>query len=123
MGRCRPDTVVPSDTSVRPLLVVDVEPGADHHLSLEDAVELLAVEHLVAHRAVEALDEGILLRARLLDEDRLDTARPQPVDHRRRDELAAVVRAGSFGCPVLIEKLLEETDDVPGPDGAGDVGP
>jgi hypothetical protein len=42
---------------------------ADHDARFEHGAEQLAVEDLVAHRAVEALDVGVLLRRCLLDED------------------------------------------------------
>ena len=41
--------------------VVLDEPLADHDAGLEHAGELFAVEDFVAHRAVEALDERVLL--------------------------------------------------------------
>ena len=54
----------------------------------------LAVEDLVAHRAVEALDERVLLRAGLLDERLTDALKFfEVVGELLGDELAAVVRA------------------------------
>ena len=58
--------------------VVFDEPFADHDLGFEEACELFAVEDFVAHRAVEALDERVLLRAAFLDERRLDALLGQP---------------------------------------------
>ena len=52
--------------------VVLDDPALDHHAGLEQAVALFAVEYVVAHRSVEALDERVLLQAALLDERRLD---------------------------------------------------
>jgi hypothetical protein len=39
-----------------------VEPALDLDSGLEQEVELLAVQQLVSHRAVEALDERVLIR-------------------------------------------------------------
>jgi hypothetical protein len=55
------------------------------------------VQHLVAHLAVEALDEGVLLWTRLLHEDRVHAALSQPLDDRRRDQLSTVVGADATG--------------------------
>jgi hypothetical protein len=48
--------------------VVLLDPGVDQHARFEQAVELFAVQEPISHRAVEALDERVLLRAALLDE-------------------------------------------------------
>lgn len=51
----------------------------------------LAVEFRVAHRAVEALDLGVLLRAALFDEDLGGAQRRKPASEATADEPAAIV--------------------------------
>ena len=58
--------------------VVLDQPLADHDAGLEHVVELFAVEHLVAHRAVEAFHERVLLWTAFLDERGLDALLGQP---------------------------------------------
>ena len=101
-----------SQAEVRPLAVVDVQPGGGDDPGLEDSLELLSVEDLVPRRPVEALDERILLRTSLLDEDGLNTALLQKGDDRRREELTAVVGADPGGRPVLLEEPLHKGDDI-----------
>ena len=48
--------------------VVFIDPLVQNDLGLEHGAEQLAVEDLVAHRAVEPLDIGVLLRRALRDE-------------------------------------------------------
>jgi hypothetical protein len=61
---------------VRAQGVVLVEPAGDHDPGLEQALELLAVQELVAHHAVEALDVRVLLRTAILDERLPHATRP-----------------------------------------------
>lgn len=62
--------------------VVFLDPAGDHDPCLERAVEVLAVEDLVAHRAVEALHVGVLLRGAPLDKM---GSTPRPASHSRVD--------------------------------------
>jgi hypothetical protein len=80
-------------------IVVLLDPGGDHDPGLEQAVELLAVQQLVAHRAVEALEVGVLLRAALLDEGLPHAPLGKPVGKRGGDELAPLSDRSSCGCP------------------------
>src|SRR5437870_8064683 len=91
--------------------VVLLVPGVDEHARFEHRVELLDVEQITAHRAVEALNEGVLLRAGLLDEHRGDTLFGQPRDHACRDELPAIVRADRLWASVGLEQFCEVSDD------------
>jgi len=64
---------MPSPQCGRSVLYSSIQ-AAIRNARFEQAVELFAVQELVAHRAVEALDEGVLLRCALLDEELLDAA-------------------------------------------------
>jgi len=63
---------------VRPFGVVVLDPVPDQDPGLGQGVEGLPVEQLVAHRAVEPLDEADLLRAGLGDLDRVHALLAQP---------------------------------------------
>ena len=75
------------------LCVVASAPIGDDDLGLEQGVKELAVEELVAHGSVEALDEGVLLGAALLDEGDGHPLLDESAGERRRNELATVVGA------------------------------
>jgi hypothetical protein len=57
-----------AEAAMRSLAVVTIDPVGHHDACLEQAVELFAVQQLVAHRAAKAFEERVLLRAALLDE-------------------------------------------------------
>jgi len=78
---------------VRPDPVVRVAPHLDQDLRLEQGVEALSVQALVAQPAVERLDVAVLPGAARLGEQRLHVDPPQPAAPRPRRELRAVVRA------------------------------
>src|SRR5690349_13796383 len=82
-----------SETAVWSLRVVLLVPGVDEHTCFEHRSELLDVEQIAAHGSVEALHEGVLLLAGLLDEHRCDALLGEPRDHACGDELPAIVRA------------------------------
>ena len=52
--------VRPPKRGVGSVGVVLLPPALDNDLSLQEGAELFDVEELVAHAAVEALDEGVL---------------------------------------------------------------
>jgi len=106
---------------VRTHRVVLVDPVTNHDSRFEEAVELLAVQELVAHRVVEALDERVLLRATTLDERGLDAALCQPLAEAASDALAAVVGAQQLGMPMPLEQPGELLDDLAGADRASDA--
>ncbi len=78
---------------MRSPLVVLLHPAGDDDAHLEDAVGLFAIERLMVHGAVEALDVGILLRVALLDEGRLHSMLGEPIQQRGGDEFPPVVGA------------------------------
>lgn len=53
---------------MRVMLVVSGDPGVDDHPGLKDRDKALTVWDLVAHRAVEAMGELVLLRGTRSDE-------------------------------------------------------
>jgi hypothetical protein len=57
-----------AEAAMRSLAVETIDPVGDHDAFLEQAVELFAVQQLVAYRAAKAFEEPVLLRAALLDE-------------------------------------------------------
>ena len=65
-----PRSVAHAQRAVRTVVVVALDEPVDQHPGLGDAVEDLGVEQLAAHRAVEAFDIAVLLRAAFLDERR-----------------------------------------------------
>ena len=71
--------------------VVLGDPVGDHDPGFEHRVELLDVETLAAHAAVEAFDEGVLPEAGLLDEGTDYSLLADPGSNRLGDELASVV--------------------------------
>jgi hypothetical protein len=70
--------------AVGSVLVVVDPPVLDEHLGLEEAVEVSAVEQLVAQAAVERLDPGVLPRGAGVDEHGADIVEPTPSRPRRR---------------------------------------
>src|ERR687892_300165 len=101
-------------------LVVFTDPVPKDDPGLEDRVELFTVQLLISHGAVEALHEGILLRAPLLDECRDHPAVSEPGDHGLGDELTAVVGAEDPGPAMDPEQLFEAGDHVAGADRGAD---
>lgn len=74
-----------------PAFVVVNAPGLNDLPRFGHPREPMLVEALVAHRAVEALDEGILHRLAWLDEQVLHTMRVGPARQRLACELRSVV--------------------------------
>jgi hypothetical protein len=54
------DWRLPAKCAVGSLVIVFVSPVAEEHLRLEETVELLAVQELVAQTSVERLDPAVL---------------------------------------------------------------
>src|SRR5262249_14438701 len=79
--------------AVWPLVVVRPLPLLAQHLRLQRAGELLDVEQLVAHLAVERLAVAVLPRRPRLDVQRLQPRLGHPRPDRPGDELRAVVAA------------------------------
>ena len=104
-----------------PFVVVD-PPVLCQYLSLEEAVEELAVQVLVAHAAVERLDPGVLPRRAGLDEDRRRRVEPAPVRDGMSDELRTIVKPEIHGIATLAGDLVQDCNDVIGVDRAVDHG-
>ena len=84
---------------MRPVFVVVGQPGVGSVLHLADGVEQPGVEHLLAEAAVEAFDEGVLVRLAGLDEQKLDPVLLGPVDERVGRQLGALSRRIASGRP------------------------
>jgi len=98
-------------------VVVDA-PVLEEHLSLEQTVEELTVQELVAQSAVERLDPGVLPWRSRVDEDGVDAGEPAPVDHGIGNELGSVVEAQVGRRSSLGHQLLQAAHDGVCPDGA-----
>ena len=75
---------------MRTVDIVGVAPVGIENLGLQDAVEDLAGEELIAGPAVEAFDVRVLPGRAGVDEGGLGTSLPTPVLERRSDELRPV---------------------------------
>ena len=89
------------DPMRRALEIVFTPPVGQHHLELEQGVELLAVQELVAEPTVEVLDPGVLPRWTRVDEHCLGTGEPVPVDQDIGDELGLASKQTYTGTPRL----------------------
>jgi hypothetical protein len=76
---------------VRPIVVVGSQPLVRDRLDLGQGREDVGVEHLLAVRAVEAFDEGVLIGLAGLDVAELDRVLLTPVREDLRGELGTVV--------------------------------
>lgn len=103
-----------TQSAVRTVLVVLVDPTSDHDARFGQGLELLDVEQVNAHRAIEALDGSVMLRRTLLDERQRDTARrpsvAPSVAARRRTSTPVSLRL-----LVLPPALLESASESLGP--------
>jgi len=95
---------------VRANLVVVVHPLTHYHLRLQESVEELPVQQLVSHLPIEALDIPVLPRAARLDEQRHRPHVSQPLSHRVRRELTAVVASHVLRCTTADEELKERAE-------------
>jgi hypothetical protein len=82
---------------VGPLGVVGREPGVGDLPHLVEGVEEIGVEDLLAKRAIEPLDEGILIRLPGLDVADTDTLRPAPLGEGFRSTSTGSTSDGSTG--------------------------
>ncbi len=82
-------------------VVVDVAPNEVEDSGLEDRVEDLAVEELVAERGVEALHERVLPGAAGLDVDGAGAGEPTPITNCSGYQFRPVVHADALGCTAL----------------------
>jgi len=79
--------------AVGPVQVVVDAPVLDEHLGLEQGIEPLAVEEVVAKATVERLDPGVLPWGSRVDEDRVRAVEAAPVGDCVGDELGSVIEA------------------------------
>src|SRR5229473_5910638 len=93
-------------------VVVDVAPVEVEDPCLEDGVEDLAIEELVAEPGVEALDEWVLPRATRLDVQGASAGESAPITNRARDQLRSVVHPDAFGGAALGLGLVEHVDHI-----------
>ena len=85
---------------MRPLGVVGLEPGLSNRADLVERFEEMGIEHLLAERPVEALDEGILVWFAGLDVAEPDALGRAPPD-KRLGVLAVPGAAGELGAAVV----------------------
>ncbi len=67
---------------MRAVLVVVGEPIVGDRLDMGERVEQVRVEHFLAEAAVEALDEGVLVRLARFDVQQLHAVRLGPLNER-----------------------------------------
>src|SRR5262249_39141205 len=96
---------------MRALGVVGLEPGLSNRADLVERFEEMGIEHLLAKRPVEALDEGILVWFAGLDVAEPDAMGRAPLDKRLRGELGAVIDPYPRGRTVQPDELLEDADE------------
>jgi hypothetical protein len=81
---------------VGPLGVVGREPSLGDLAYLLEGVEEARIKDLFAERAIESLDERVLIRLAGLDVANADLLRPVPLDEGLGGELGPVVPAESW---------------------------
>src|SRR5918993_1147470 len=91
-----------------------------NHAGLEQAVELPAVEQLVAEAPVERLDPGVLPRRTGIDEHGGDIVEPTPVGNGVSDELGTIVEPDEPRRATSRGEAVEGGDHGVGVDGAID---
>ena len=105
------------DRAVWPVGVVVDASVLDEDLGFEEAVELPAVEELVAESPVERLDPGVLPGRPGVDEAGRDIVESAPVRDGPRDELGTVVEPDErWRSAALCSDRVEGRDDTVGVD-------
>src|SRR5205823_8282817 len=99
--------------------IVVTSPALDDDLGFTQRVEDLTVEQFVAQARIEAFDEAVLPRAAGGDVSGLRPDGPDPVLHRRGDELRAVVGTDVLGDAAEDEQVRDHIDDVDRSEPAG----
>lgn len=95
-----------------PVLVVVDMPVLDERVSLEEGVEDLAVEELVAKASLEGFDPGLVPGLIPVDEGCPGSAKATPVSDGVRDELRTVVEAYVDRKALLADDLVDRGEDV-----------
>src|SRR5581483_8879653 len=114
-GRLVAQRAVRPDGVVFPLKPPRLLPG------VAGALELLALEELVAEAAVERLADPVLPGPARGHRDRLGALRGQPAGQGLADELAAVVAADAHRRPSAADHPRQHAPDVPAGHRPGDV--
>jgi len=96
---------------MRPAFVVREQPLVGQRLDLAERLEDIRIENFLAVGAVEALDEGVLIRLAGLDVAQGDLLRVAPRGEDLRGELWNVVQPERLGSSVERGELLEDADD------------
>ena len=102
-------------------MIVFVAPVGEHDPRLEQRVEELTVQELVAQARVERLDPGVLPGRARIDEDRRRCVEATPVGNRIGGELGPVVTAQETGDAALGHEAIEQTRHVLSGDRALDL--
>src|SRR6266849_1526326 len=110
-----------AEAVVGPLGVVGREPGVGDLLHLVEGVEEVGVEDLLTKRAIQSLDEGILIRLPGLDVADADTLRPTPVPAGLGGELGPVVHAYPGGAAVQLDEIIQDPDHAGARNGRPDL--
>jgi hypothetical protein len=92
---------------MRAMVLVAVTPVLGHAADLVQAGEHIAIEHLGAESAVEALDVRILGRLPGLDVEQLDAVPVRPGLERGTDELGTVVEPEPPRCALHPDQFIE----------------
>ena len=98
----------PAEAVVGRLGVVGLQPPGRYLPDLGQGGEEPGIEHLLAIGAVEALDEGVLIRLPRLDVADRDPTLLAPHRQGLSDELRPVVAAEGLRGPVLRDELLQQ---------------
>src|SRR5215211_7843579 len=101
-----------AEGGVGPVGVVLDPPGLDHDLGHGQAGELLEVEQLVTHAAVEGLDVGVFPRRAGLDVPGPGAGQAAPLPQAPRDQLRAVVGAQVRGHAPLGDQAVEHGNEI-----------
>lgn len=101
--------------------VVRSTPPFDAGLSLLQRIEDFAIEQIIPHLAIEALDVTVLPGAARLDKQRPDRQPAQPLAHPPSGELGAIVRANMRRNPPCVEQASERVDPIRMSELAGDT--
>ena len=98
--------------AVRPDRIVVDTPFLDQDLGLPQAVEDFAVEQLVSEPGIEAFTISVLPRRPWFDIGGFGTDSGDPVPHRLRHELRAIIRPDVVGHAPQDEQIGQDVDDV-----------
>ena len=93
---------------MRPDFVVAFDPVVGDLSHLGEGVEQVSTKHLLAIRAIESLDEGVLVRLAGLDESNLDALHRAPFSEPVAGQLRSVVAPDGTRLTVDLDELIQE---------------